>query len=64
MKELYCGEGSLKMRAHSVEKTVKYNLLVRMMCEKRRNFICNMEIYTAERKKMEGTIIFVIGDNL
>jgi len=37
---------------------------VRMVCEKVSGYICNMEIYAAERKKLEDTVLALSERNL
>jgi hypothetical protein len=43
---------------------IKYGVLVRMVCEKVSGYICNMEIYAAERKKLEDTVLALSERNL
>jgi len=38
---------------------MKYGLLVRMVCEAVFVYICNMEIYAAEGKKFQDSVITV-----
>ena len=45
------------------EKT-KYGLVVRMVCEAVSGYICNMEIYAAERKKLQDTVLSLLDRNL
>ena len=45
------------------EKT-KYGLLVRMVCEAVSGYICNMEIYAAEGKKLQDTVLSLLDRNL
>jgi hypothetical protein len=54
MKER-CHGGQLKFRAYNPDKTVKYGLLVKMVCESRSRHICSTEIYTAQGKKVEDS---------
>lgn len=38
-------------------KITKYGVLVRMVCEAVSGYVCNMEIYAAEGKKLEDSVI-------
>ena len=38
--------------------------MVRMVCETDTGYICNMELYTGQGKKLEETILSVLGCNL
>jgi len=49
--------GHLKFRKYNPEKITKYGVLVRMMCDAILGYICNMEIYSAEGKKLEDTVL-------
>jgi hypothetical protein len=46
----------LKFRTYNPGK-IKYGVLVRMVCEEVSGYICNMEIYAAEGKKLEDTVL-------
>ena len=37
---------------------------MRMVCEAVSSYICNMEIYSAEGKKLEDTVLSLLGGNL
>lgn len=52
--------GRLRFRTYNPGKLVKYGLLVRMVCESETGYICNFEIYTAEGKKLEETILSLL----
>ncbi|KAG8223668.1 hypothetical protein J437_LFUL001776 [Ladona fulva] len=52
--------GRLRFRTYNPGKLVKYRLLVRMLCESETGYICNIEIYTAEGKKLEETILTLL----
>ena len=56
--------GHLKFRTYNPGKITKYGVLVRMVCEAVSSYICNMEIYWAERKKLEDTVLSVLDTNL
>ena len=45
--------GRLKFRTYNPGKITKYGVLVRMGCEAVSGYICNMEVYSAEGKKLE-----------
>jgi len=49
--------GCLKFRTYNPRKIAKYGVLVRMVCEAVSGYICNMEIYSAEGKKLEDTVL-------
>jgi hypothetical protein len=48
--------GRLRFRTHNPSKVVKYGILVCMVCEATSGYISNIEMYTAEGKKLEETI--------
>jgi len=52
--------GRLKFRTYNPGKITKYGVLVRMVCEAVSGYICNMEIYSAEGKKMEDTLLSLL----
>ena len=54
----------LKFRTHNSRKITKYGVLVRMVCETVSGYICNMEIYSAEGKKLEDTVLSLLNKNL
>ena len=43
---------------------IKFGVLVRMVCEVVLGYICNMEIYSAEGKKLEDTVLSLLDRNL
>ena len=53
----------LKFRTYNPGIT-KYGVLARMVCEVVLRYICNMEIYSAERKKLEDTMLSLLDRNL
>jgi len=57
-------QGHLKFRTHNPEKITKYEGLVRMVCDALLGYICNMEIYSAEGKKLEDTVLSLLDGNL
>jgi len=57
-------QGHLKFRTYNPGKITKYGLLLRMVCETVSGYICNMEIYSAERKKLEDTVLSLLDRNL
>jgi hypothetical protein len=69
--QLFLDEGMIPQRSlqkfwmYNPGKVVKYGLLVRMLHKSSSSsYICNMEIYTAEVKKLVDTILSVVSDNL
>ena len=56
--------GRLKFKAYNPGKITKYGVLVRMVCEAVSGYICSMEIYSAERKKLVDTVLSLLGGNL
>jgi hypothetical protein len=52
--------GRLRFRTYNPGKLVKYGILVRMVCEATTGYIGNMEMYTTESKKLEGTTFSVL----
>jgi len=56
--------GRLKFRTYNPGKITKYGVLVRMVCEAVSGYICNMEIYSAEGKKLEETVLSLLDRNL
>jgi hypothetical protein len=52
-------QGRLRFRPYNPGKLVKYQILVRMAREATTGYIGNMEIHTAECKKLEETIFSV-----
>jgi len=49
--------GRLNFRTYNPGKITKYGVLVRMVFEAVSGYICNMEIYSAEGKKLENTVL-------
>ena len=56
--------GCLKFRAYNPGKIRKYGMLVRMVCEVVSGYICNMEIYSAEGRKLEDIVLSLLDRNL
>ena len=56
--------GRLKFWMYNPEKITKYEVLVRMVCDALSGYICNMEIYSAEGKKLEDTVLSLLDGNL
>jgi hypothetical protein len=54
----------LKFRKYNPGKITKYGVLVRMVCEAVTGYICNMEIYSAEAKRLEDTALSFLERNL
>jgi hypothetical protein len=61
---LYRNLGHLAFRTYNPGKKTKYGLLVRMVCEAVSGYICNMEIHTAEGKKLQDTVLSLLNRNL
>ena len=55
--------GCLKFRTNNPGK-IKYGVLVRKVCEAVSGYICNMELYSAEGKKLEDTVLSLLDRNL
>jgi hypothetical protein len=55
--------GHLAFRTYNPGEKTKYGLLVRMMCEVVSSYICNMEIYAAEGKKLQDTVLSLLDRN-
>uniref|UniRef100_A0ABF7PQ92 piggyBat transposase n=1 Tax=Myotis lucifugus TaxID=59463 RepID=A0ABF7PQ92_MYOLU len=52
--------GRLFFRVYNAGKIVKYGILVRLLCESDTGYICNMEIYCGEGKRLLETIQTVV----
>ena len=53
-------QGCLKFRIYNPGKITKCGVLVRMMCEAVLGYVCNMEICSAEGKKLEDTVLSLL----
>jgi len=56
--------GHRKFRTYNPGKITKDGVPVSMMCEAESGYVCNMEIYSAERKKLENTMFSLLDRNL
>ena len=56
--------GCLKFRTYNPENITKCGELVRMVCEAVTGYIHNMEIYSAEGKKLEDNVLSLLDRNL
>jgi len=56
--------GCQKFRTYDPGKITKYGILMRTVCEVVLCYICNMEIYAAEGKTLEDTVLLVLDRNL
>ena len=56
--------GRLKFKTYNPVKISKYGVLVRMVCEAVSGYTCNMEIYSAEGKKLEDTVLITFRQKL
>jgi hypothetical protein len=45
-------------------KIIKYGVLVRMVCEALSGYVCNMDMYAAEQKKLEDTVLSLLDTSL
>jgi hypothetical protein len=54
----------LKFLTYNPRKITKYGVLVRMACEALLGYVCNMDIYAAEGKKLEDTVLSLLDRNL
>lgn len=52
--------GRLKIKTFNPRKPTRYGLLVRLVCEASTGYICSLEIYSAEGKKLSETIFSVL----
>jgi hypothetical protein len=57
-------QGCLKFRKYNPGKITKYVVPVRMVCDVVLGYICYMEIYWAEAKKLEDTVLSLLERNL
>jgi hypothetical protein len=53
-------QGRLNFRTYSPREITKYGVLVRMLCEEVSGYIYNMEIYSAEGKKLEDKELSIL----
>jgi hypothetical protein len=56
--------GHPKFRKYHPGKITKYGVLVRIVCEAMLGYICDMEIYSAEAKKLEDKTLLLLDRNL
>jgi hypothetical protein len=56
--------GRLKFLTYNPRKITKYGVLVRMVCEALSGCVCNMDIYAAEGKKLEDTVLSLLDRKL
>ena len=52
--------GRLRFKTYNSGKLKKYGILVRMVRESETGYICNLEIYMVEGKKLQETILLVL----
>jgi hypothetical protein len=57
-------EGRLRFQTYNPGKITKYGILVRVLCETKTGYISNMEICTAQGKKLSDTVMSVLENNL
>ncbi|KAL6419812.1 hypothetical protein ACFW04_011177 [Cataglyphis niger] len=53
--------GRLSIKTYNPAKTTKYGILVRVLSEARTGYVSNFCVYAAEEKKLEETVLSVIG---
>jgi hypothetical protein len=56
--------GRLSFRTYNPAKLTKYGILVQMLCEAKTGYIFNMEICTAQGKKLNDTVTSVQENNV
>ncbi|CAK9829883.1 PiggyBac transposable element-derived protein 4 [Anthophora retusa] len=56
--------GKLSIKTYNPAKLIKYGLLCRMLCEAKSGYICNIEIYCADGKKLDQTIMSLLDTNI
>ena len=56
--------GLLKFRTYNPGKITKYGVLVRMVYEAVAGYNCNIEVYSAEGKKLEDTVLSLLHRNV
>jgi hypothetical protein len=56
--------GYLRFQTCNPAKLTKYGVSVRMLCEAKTGCISNMEIYTAQGKKLNDTVMSVLENNV
>ena len=52
--------GRLSFRTYNPAKIVKYGILVRMLCESESGYICNLQVYSGQGRKLQETILSVL----
>lgn len=52
--------GKLKFKTYNPRKLTKYGILVRVLSESQTGYICNMEIYCGQGKKMQDTVTTIL----
>jgi hypothetical protein len=56
-KAMISWHGRMKFRTYNPGKIIKYGELVRMVCEAVSSYIRNIELYSAEGKKLDDSVI-------
>jgi hypothetical protein len=56
--------GRLRFRTYNPAKRTKYGILVQMLCKAKTGYNSNMEIYTAQGKKLNDTVMSVLENNV
>lgn len=52
--------GKLKFKTYNPRKLTKYGILVRVLSESQTGYICNMEIYCGQGKKLQDTVTTIL----
>ena len=52
--------GRLRLKIYNPRKLTKYGILVSMVSKSETGYLCNLEIYTDEGKKLQETILLVL----
>ena len=52
--------GRLRFKTYSLGKLTRYGISVRVLSESETGYICNLEIYTGEGKKLQETVLSVL----
>jgi len=57
-------QGCLKFRTCDPRKITKYGVMERLVYEAVSDYVCNMDIYTAEGKKLEDMTLLLLNRNI
>jgi hypothetical protein len=56
--------GQLRFETYNPGKLTKHGILLQMLCEAKAGYISNMEIYTAQGKKLNDTVMSVLENDV